>query len=160
MTQLDYVVLAVLLVSILIGVFRGLVGEIFSLIGWVVGFFAAAQLTPQIMTWFPNLPKFAGSLIGFSSILIIVLFAMRLVSMGLSRIIKLVGLAWLNLGLGGLFGLCRGLIIVVMGTLVAGMTKLPSEPFWRNAVVREPIETMATTVKPWLPPILASYIHY
>lgn len=41
MTVFDYLVLAIVAASLLLGMWRGVVGEIIALIAWVLAFFAA-----------------------------------------------------------------------------------------------------------------------
>jgi membrane protein required for colicin V production len=62
--------------------------------------------------------------------------------------------------IGALFGLLRGLVILVGLTLAAGLTQLPRTDFWRQASLSHALEIMATQVKPLLPQKLAKYIRY
>ena len=53
MEILDGILLAILVVSMLLGAWRGLVYELFSLIGWVAGFFVARLFAADVAAWLP-----------------------------------------------------------------------------------------------------------
>lgn len=53
MATLDWIFAAVLLASMLIGAWRGLVFEILSLIAWVVAFFIAQWWAADVAVWLP-----------------------------------------------------------------------------------------------------------
>jgi len=59
-----------------------------------------------------------------------------------------------------LFGLARGAAIVLLAVLLAGLTPLPREPFWRQAVLSGPFETVALALKPYLPEGVAQRLKY
>jgi membrane protein required for colicin V production len=80
-----------------------------------------------------------------------VLLAMSLVAIGISRLVKSAGLGVEDRMFGMLFGLARGGLIVVVLVLLAGLTTLPRDPLWRNAMLSSPLETFAMYVKVWLP---------
>ena len=78
----------------------------------------------------------------------------------LSRILKAAGLAGLDRTLGGVFGLARGLLIMLAFALLAGLTSLPRQPVWTQAVSRNLLEHSALVLKPWLPPAFAERLRY
>jgi len=51
-------------------------------------------------------------------------------------------------------------LILVVLTLLAGMTPLPRERSWRNALFSPPLESLAILVRTYLPEALASRIRY
>jgi membrane protein required for colicin V production len=85
---------------------------------------------------------------------------MGLIAMLLSALIKTVGLGFIDRMLGSVFGLVRGLLIVLMVVLLAGMTTLPQEPLWQKALLSKTLETAAGLTLPWLPQELSKRIHY
>jgi len=62
--------------------------------------------------------------------------------------------------LGGIFGFARGLLIVMVAVLLAGLTPLPRQPAWANAVLSPPLEALASALKPWLPQVFSRNISY
>jgi membrane protein required for colicin V production len=75
-------------------------------------------------------------------------------------LLKAVGLGWMDRILGGLFGIARGLLVVLFGVLVAGLTPLPQAVWWREALLAPPFETVVIAAKPWMPQELAKRIGY
>jgi len=81
----------------------------------------------------------------------VVLLAGWVVNMALSSAVRASGLAPADRALGSLFGLVRGLLLVLVIVLLAGLTPLPRQPFWRDAFLSGPFETAALALRPHLP---------
>lgn len=162
MTVFDYVVLAIIGFSILLSVIRGLVREILALLAWVVAFVTAnlfgSKLAALLPTAIPTLEL--RLLAGFAGIFFVVLLAMGLVAIVLSKLVKSAGLSLEDRILGSMFGLMRGALIVMVLVLLGGLTSMPKEPVWRNAVLSPPLEAMAMSLKNWLPGDLSQRITY
>jgi membrane protein required for colicin V production len=80
--------------------------------------------------------------------------------MALDAVIKAAGLTLADRGLGGLFGFARGVVIVLAAVLLCGMTAVPQQPFWKNALLSPLAESAAMTVIPLLPGDLAHRIRF
>jgi membrane protein required for colicin V production len=85
---------------------------------------------------------------------------MTLIGLLLSKILKAAGLAGLDRTLGGVFGLARGLLIMLAFALLAGLTSLPRQQVWTQALSRNLLEHSALVLKPWLPPAFAERLRY
>ena len=162
MTWFDYAVIAVVVLSALLGWWRGLVYEVLSLLGWVVAY-AAARLFAASAA--PLMPAALGAEAIRAVAAFAVLFAGTLIVCGivawlLSKLVKWVGLGWLDGSLGGLFGMLRGMLAVLALVLLAGLTGLPREPFWRNAALSKPLVNIALIARGWLPESVAQRVHY
>ena len=162
MTWLDYAVLGVLAISVAWGVWRGLVREVMSLAGWVIAFLAAnlfagplAEALPQSISQ-PELRV----LVAFVAIFVVTLTVTTIAALLLSRILKAVGLGSLDRTLGGLFGVARGLIILLAFALLAGLTRLPFDPIWTRSASGAWFARTAVALKPWLPPAFAERLRY
>jgi membrane protein required for colicin V production len=162
MTVFDYAVLLIVGISILLSVMRGLVREAFALLGWVAAFLVANGYTWDLAPLLPQgIPGEAPRLIAAFVILFLgTLLVASLVTIALAEIIRTIGLGALDKGLGAVFGLARGILIVMVAVLLGGLTALPRQDFWRNAMFSAPLEALAGTLKPWLPENLASRINY
>jgi membrane protein required for colicin V production len=75
-------------------------------------------------------------------------------------LLKASGLRPLDRVLGALFGVARGALVVLVLVLLAGLTPLPQQQWWRQALFAPPLETAVLAVMPWLPPELAKRIRY
>jgi membrane protein required for colicin V production len=162
MTGFDYAVLIVIGLSLLIGVLRGAVKEVLSLFGWVAAFLVAntfaGQLAPALSPLIIN-PALQTVAV-YAALFIVTLFLVMLLKIAMSELIKTLGLGALDRFLGLFVGFARGALITLIGVLVAGMTALPREPFWRQAVSSPWFETLAVAVKPSLPEEIARRINF
>ncbi|MES3025646.1 MAG: CvpA family protein [Pseudomonadota bacterium] len=162
MTLFDYLVLFILTASVIISTLRGLVKEILSLVSWVVAFVLANAYSGALAPLLPELvPGEAVRLmVAFVALFIGVRILMGLLMMAVDALIKATGLSLADRGLGGLFGLARGIVIVLATVIVCGMTQIPEQPFWKDALLAPMAEEGVRTVKPWLPEALAKHVKY
>lgn len=162
MTIFDYLVLFVLICSIVISTLRGLVKEILSLLSWIVAFVVANAYGESLAQLLPDMVpgNTTRLIVGFIVLFIGVRILMGLLTMALDAVVKASGLALADRGLGGLFGLARGLLIVLAGVLLCGMTAIPQQGFWKEALFSPLAETAALTVKPFLPGDFARHIKF
>ena len=161
MTHFDYAVLAILGLSLVWSLFRGVVREIVSLAGWAGAFACATLFSGTLARSFPlELGGMLAGLLAFLSIFLGVLVASGFVGLVLSRMVKAAGFGLADAMLGALFGLARGVVIVLVLVLLAGLTPLPKEPVWRDAVLSGPLETAVLALRPMLPEGLAQRLKY
>lgn len=162
MTIFDYIVLAIVFASIVLGITRGVVREVVSLLGWIVSFFVASHYA---VNFEPLLPRTIEDqsirmLIVFMMTFFVTLVVAMVGSMLLSKLVRSVGLGLIDRMLGVIFGFARGLLIVLFMVLAAGFTVLPKQPFWQQALLREPLEMIAAQAIPWLPQGLKEHISF
>ena len=145
-----------------ISTLRGLVKEILSLLGWIVSFIVANAYGANLAQWLPDMvPGNATRLIvAFIVLFIGVRLLMALLTMALDTVVKASGLTLADRGLGGLFGLARGLVIVLTAVLLSGMTSIPQQPFWKHALLSPLAESAARTAKPFLPGSFAQHVRF
>jgi membrane protein required for colicin V production len=162
MTAFDYAVVTVISASVLVGLWRGVVSEILALAAWVVGFLVARAEAAQVAHLLsvqiaePGLRLAAAYVLIFVGVLIVFAIARMLIS----RMLKAVGLGLLDRLLGAVFGVLRGIFVVVLAVLVAGMTPLPKADWWRDAMLAPPLESVVIAAKPWLPADAAKRIRF
>lgn len=162
MTVFDYVVLGIIGISMLLSLMRGLVRELLGLAGWIIAALAAKAYAVDVALMLPaDIPGQGLRLAAaFAIVFLGILLIASLLAIAISELFKQVGLGWLDRGLGGLFGCARGLLIVCVLVLVGGMTSLPQDPRWRNAMFSAPLEAMVMAIMPWLPQEMAKHIKY
>ena len=162
MTAFDYAVLALIGASVLLGLWRGVVSEMLALAAWVAAFFAARQFGREVgrllATWIAD--PALNSAAGFAAVFVAVLVIFALGRFVVSLLLRAVGLGLLDRLLGAVFGVVRGVFMVLAVVLVGGMTSLPTQPWWREAWLAPPLETAVIAVKSWLPPEVAKRIRY
>jgi membrane protein required for colicin V production len=162
MTWLDYAVIGVIAISALWGVWHGLVREVLSLAGWVIAFLAANLLAAPIGERLPEAvarPELRV-LLAFVLVFVLSLVVTTLVAQLLTRALKAAGLGGLDRVLGAVFGVARGLVILLAFALLAGLTRFPADPAWRGSFFAPVLGRAAIQIKPWLPPAFAERLRY
>lgn len=159
MTGFDYTIIAILLASMLLGLWRGLVYESLSLAGWPIAFILSKLFAPSLA------PMMAGDatmqiVLAYVVVFIAALLLWSALVWLVSRLMKAVGLGGLDRVLGGVFGLVRGVFVVLALVWLAGVTSMPEQPFWRDAKSSRAAEDIALWGKVWLPDNVAQRIHY
>ena len=161
MTAFDYVVLVIVVASVAIGAWRGVIGEIIALIAWVVAFFVAKWWGSEVAQLFTAISDPALRVVAaWVAIFVVVLMLMALVRLAVRGMLKALGLTLSDRLLGILFGMMRGLAIVLALVAVGGMTARPKERWWSDAYFSAPLETALLAGKPWLPPAVSKRIRF
>ncbi len=153
MTIFDYLVLIILICSVVISMLRGLVKEILSLVSWVAALVAANAYSQTLALWMPEVipGNVMRLIVAFLVIFIGVKLLVAFIAMAFEQVIKATGLTMADRSLGALFGLARGVVIVLSVVLLCGLTAIPKQPFWVDAMFSPLCESAARTIKPWLP---------
>ena len=153
MSWLDWALLAVLLLSAVVGLWRGLVYEVLSVAVWVVAFVLAQRYGAPVGIWLP-VDGFSEPLrvaMGFAVVFLASAFAGGLLSWLMKKLVESVGLRPVDRVLGGAFGLARGLVILLAVALVITMTQLQSAAWWRGSSTAGVLTATLHNIKPLLP---------
>lgn len=145
MNWLDYTLLGVIGISVLIGVIRGFVREVISVISWVAAFWVAVRYSgsgaEQLAAWIDS--PMLRTIIAFAALFILTLLVGALVGYIARGLVGRTGLTGTDRLLGVVFGGLRGGLLVGMMILAAGLTALPEAPWWRESVI-------AGAYQPWV----------
>jgi len=162
MTIFDYAVLLIIGLSVLLSLMRGLLREVLGLAGWVAAFFVAkifaVEVAPMLPAAIPGEP--VRLLVAFVILFLATLLVASLLTIALNELVKQVGMGGVDRLLGAVFGFARGVLIVGVLVLLAGLTALPQDARWRNAMFSAPLEAMVMACKPWLPEEMGKYLKY
>lgn len=160
-TAFDYGVIAVLAASLALGLWRGLFGEVLALLAWVLAALAAWQFGRELGEQLGFIGD-AGVriLAGYALVFVGVVFALTLVRRAVRGLLKVLGLSSIDRVFGVIFGLARGLLIVLLLVAVGGMTSAPEQPWWAQARLAPPLETAVLASRPWLPAEAATRIRF
>lgn len=153
MTSFDYAVIAIIVLSALVGWWRGFMYELFSLIGWLAAYIVARTFSAQVL---PYVPEAVGaenirSAAAFAILFIVTLIVGALFAWFLARLAKFAGLSGMDGKFGAIFGMLRGGLVVIALVWLGGLTDLPQLPFWRNALTSKPLQEVALYAKDYLP---------
>ena len=115
MSPFDYFILTVLIVSSIYGVYRGLIKEILSLIGLVLSFYLASNFDNLLANLVPIENKSDFLIISaFILIFVSTLILTSLLIKIISKVLKFAGLSILNRFFGFIFGMARGLVVILV----------------------------------------------
>jgi membrane protein required for colicin V production len=157
---LDWAFLAILLMSFLIGAWRGLVYELLSLASWAAAFVLAQWFAPDVAQKLPMAG--AGESVryaaGFGLTFVVAVFAGGLIAALIKKLISAVGLAPMDRVLGAVFGLVRGLVVLLAITVVVAMTPLKTSVWWTESTGAGTLGAVLRGLKPVLPQEFAKYL--
>ena len=160
LSAVDWMLLAVLGLSFLLGLWRGIVQEVLSLAGWVAAFYVSQMYAPMAAAWLPmegssQMLRYAA---GFVVVFVAVLVATVLVSFVVKKLVSAVGLGPLDRLLGSLFGLMRGVVILLAVTVLVGMTPMRDTEAWKQAQGTQWLQQFLHVLKPVLPADFGKYL--
>ncbi len=159
MPLLDWIALAVLLLSLLIGLVRGLVFELLSLAGWIAAFLLAQWYADDVGAWMLGEPaapwRYAA---GFVAVFLVVVFGVGLVAGVLRRLVVAAGLRPVDRTLGAAFGIARGAVALLVLAVVVNVMSWRQAALWRESQAAKMLDTALQGIKPALPGKLAGYL--
>jgi membrane protein required for colicin V production len=157
---LDWMLMGVLLLSMALGAWRGLVYEVLSVMGWVASFVIAQLYAATVGQMLPmsgatDALRYAA---GFMLTFIASAFAAGLLAWLAKKLIETVGLRPVDRTLGAFFGLLRGIVILLAATTAVLMTPLKEGEWWRQSAGAGILSATLKAVKPILPSEVGQYI--
>ncbi|MDI1272456.1 CvpA family protein [Polaromonas sp.] len=160
MAVADWAFLGVLVVSLLIGAWRGLVYEILSVLGWALSFYVAQWFAPAVAAVLPlqsasDPVRYAAA---FVLIFIVSVFLAGLLAVLFKKLVEAIGLRPVDRTLGAAFGLVRGVILLLAVTVVVNMTAFKTSAWWQESVGAGVLTAAVKGLKPVLPEQFAKYL--
>lgn len=160
MAALDWIFSAVLLLSVLLGAWRGLVFEVLSLLSWVAAFVLAQWLALDVADYLPmsgssEMLRYGA---GFLLVFIAVVMLGGLFAALLKKLMATVGLRPVDRVLGAAFGALRGVLLLLLGTVLAAMTQFKTSPSWHESMGVAMSLAVIEGLKPAMPRELVPYL--
>lgn len=157
---LDWIILVVLLLSMALGAWRGLVFEVLSVLGWFAAFIVAQLYAATVGNLLPmqgatDALKYAA---GFVITFIASAFAAGFLAWLAKKLIEKVGLRPVDRTLGAFFGLLRGILILLAATTAVLMTPLKNGEWWQQSSGARVLSASLKAIKPLLPGEVGQYI--
>lgn len=137
MNAADYLFLAMILASAVVGVLRGFLREVISVLTWIVGLAAAWQLGDV-------LEPYLGGLLGSENvrpwaaraiIFVIMLLIGGAIGAVVNYFVRLSIFSGMDRFLGGLFGTLRGVVILGVLALLGQLLELDGERWWGKSLL-------------------------
>ena len=157
MNELDWAIVIVLGLSTVVGVARGVIREVLSIVGWVVGIVFALKWSPDLAEKIPldSLGPAVKTILAAIIIAVFCVFAIGLLGTLLRKMLEVANISAEDRILGSVFGLLRGVVFVCAAVFLAGMTSAPTTSIWRHSVCIPLAENGVELMMPLLPESIA-----
>ena len=135
MITVDYLLLTIFVLSTVIGLFRGVIKEAISLLGWVLALWGAWRFGADAAAWVPDFVGDGTARVWVARVLVLigVLFITGLVSWVSSLVINKSGLSGTNRMVGMVFGLGRGIVFAGLAVYLLEVTSFDEEIWWSES---------------------------
>ncbi|MCB2387507.1 MULTISPECIES: CvpA family protein [Oceanospirillaceae] len=153
MAVIDWVILAVLAVSSLISLKRGFVKEALSLASWIAAFIIARLFSGNLATLLDGVVETNS----VRWILAFVILFAGTVTIGamvnhlLVEMVRMTGLGGTDRVFGMVFGLIRGLVVLVAIVYGLQFTLVPQDAWWQDSTFIPHLTTLADWARKTLP---------
>ncbi|WP_313913014.1 CvpA family protein [Tahibacter sp.] len=161
MNWADYCILAVLGLSVVIGLWRGLISEVMALACWAAAFWVAWMFGDKLAALFTSIEvPSVRLLLGYGLCFLGVLVAGALVAFVVRKLVAGSGLSGTDRLLGMMFGLARGVLLVLLAVLLLGFTPFPRDPWWQQSRLMPGFQNGAEWLAAKLPDNVTKYLDY
>ncbi len=160
MNWFDYAIIATLALSVLVGLWRGFIGEVMALVCWILAFWVAWMFGPVLAEQFSasiSVPS-VRVMLGYAVCFIAVLIGGAIVGYLLRKLVSGSGLSGTDRLLGMVFGLVRGFALVVLVIVLMKFTPVIRDDWWQNSSMLPTFERSASWMTTLLPETVAKYL--
>lgn len=132
----DWVIVAIMAASTALAFFRGFVREAFSLAGWVAALVVARLYGGEMEVFLREYVQTPSlrQLLAFASLFVATLVVFAVLGYLFMSLVHAAGLNWSDRLLGGVFGLLRGLILV-LAILIMVSPYTRKDPWWQHSAL-------------------------
>jgi len=156
----DWTLLAILAVSVVVGLWRGLVFELMSLVGWIVAYVLAQAYSPlvaaKLQVGEPGSALNQGA--GFAATFIAVLLVWALLARVVRMLVRATPLTVLDRLLGAAFGALRGVLLLLAVATVVAFLPAAKSPDWTASGGAAWLGALLLGIKPMLPADVAKHL--
>ncbi len=158
----DYVIIVIILISSLISLVRGFMREALSLAVWILAFWVSWTFFRELALYFEQWISVPSMRLGVAFLLLLVatLILGGLINYLVGQLVEKTGLTGTDRMLGIFFGMARGALLVGIAVLLAGLTAIPLDPWWRESVLIGYFQDLAIFLRDFLPADIASKFKY
>ena len=162
MIWIDYAIVGLIGISLVIGLIRGFVKEAFSLAMWGVAIWVGLNFSREFSGFLVSVVSLPSALIAaaFAILFLITLMLGGLIGLLLGELVKRTGLTGSDRFAGMLFGIIRGMVVVAVCVMLAGLTPLPEDSWWKESVLIPPFQSLAMWLRDQIPSGVAGYVKY
>ena len=161
MNWTDYIIIAILAISVMVGLWRGLISEVLALAIWIAAFWVAWTFGPAVAAHFDRfitLPS-ARIIVGYGICFIAVLILGALLRFIISKLVESTGLSGTDRLLGMVFGFFRGVLLVTLLVFLIGFTSFTRDFWWQQSVLLPQFQRVAAWLEQRVPTSAQQYLH-
>jgi len=148
----DWLFLLAIIISAVTSCMRGVLREVLAFLAWLAGAYVAFKYSSHaeiLLEPYIETPEFRYAIV-FMTILTIFLVIGALLGLLISRVAAKIGLSGLDKSLGLIFGVARGLLLVVIFIMVASFTALPKSDWWDTSWFVATLQGPADKILIWI----------
>ena len=162
MIWIDFTLIGLVFVSFVIGLLRGFIKEVFSLAFWILAIWVGLMFSRDFSIFLESTISHppARMVASFVALFAITLSFGGLIGFLLSVLANETGLSFMERFGGMVFGAVRGLIIVTVVVILAGLTPLPKDSWWTESTLIPPFQSLAVWLRDHFSSGMAEYIIY
>ncbi len=161
MNWTDYIIIGILGLSIMVGLWRGLVSEVLALAIWIAAFWVAWVFGPTLAVRFERVIELPSAriIVAYAICFVAVLILGALLRFVVSRLIEGTGLSGTDRLLGMLFGFARGVLLVTLLVFLLGFTAFTRDPWWQQSVLLPHFQQTAAWMGQRVPADVGKYLN-
>ncbi|MGV6825870.1 MAG: CvpA family protein [bacterium] len=159
---IDVIIIAIVLISSVISLFRGFIREAFSLAVWILAFWISWSFFRVLAMRMETMIETPSVRLGvaFAILMILALAVGGLINYLVIQLVERTGLSGSDRFIGMLFGAARGILFIAVLVLLAGLTVFPADPWWQESRLLPYFEELALWLRDLLPPDIADRFRF
>lgn len=145
----DYVLAAIVFLSFIIGIKRGFLREVVSIVTWLAAFFVSILFTNQLAAYFITFVKseFLANIISFFTLFIVVLIVGGLISAIITKLVQRSGLTVGDRFFGAIFGCIRGVLVILLIVFVISVTNFQNDNWYQRSQLTNWLQGVSTWIQ-------------
>ena len=162
MIWIDFAIIALVFISLFIGLLRGFIKEAFSLVTWILAIWVGLSFSREFSRFLEQSISYPSARIAasFAILFVMTLVLGGMISFLLGVLVNKTGLTGTDRFIGMIFGVARGIVVVSIIIILAGLTPLPEDSWWKESKLIPPFQTLAIWLRDQVPSGVAGYINY
>lgn len=151
---LDLLIIGIMGLSGLVGLVRGLVREVLSLLAWGLAIWVGITFSGQAAVYLESsiAAQGARTVVAFGVLFLVTLMVAGMFGIVLTRLLETTGLSGIDRLAGLFFGVARGVLIITVLVYLARETPIPREAWWKESQLIPLFQSLALWFSSQLPP--------
>jgi membrane protein required for colicin V production len=162
MIWIDFTLIGLVFIFFVIGLLRGFIKEVFSLGFWILAIWVSLNFSREFSGFLASAISYPPTRIiaSFMVLFAITLCLGSLISFLLNILIKSTGLTFMDRFGGMILGVVRGMVVITVVVILAGLTPLTKDSWWTESTMIPPFQSLAVWLRDHISSGVAEYIIY